>query len=126
MHIIIKQFIYNKEYVSIIWAESSIKCVSKWSENGKRGKNGNREYLEKRSLKNTVFKGTGGAEKTEETEKRIINAESIEYFKRVLIRNEKSIQTIEKYIGDIKKLMIYAHGQITRSLLFRMNILKSI
>ena len=35
------------------------------------GKNGNREYLEKRSLKNTVFKGTGGAEKTEETEKRI-------------------------------------------------------
>ena len=59
------------------------------------GKNGNREYLEKRSLKNTVFKGTGGAEKTEETEeteKRIINTESIEYFKRVLIRNEKSIQ----------------------------------
>ena len=51
MHIIIKQFIYNKEYVSIIWAESSIKCVSKWSENGKMGKNGNREYLEKRSLK---------------------------------------------------------------------------
>lgn len=87
------------------------------------GKNGNREYLEKRSLKNTVFKGTGGAEKTE---KRIINTESIEYFKRVLIRNEKSIQTIEKYIRDIKKLMIYAHGQITRSLLFRMNILKSI
>ena len=38
MHIIIKQFIYNKEYVSIIWAESSIKCVSKWSENGKMGK----------------------------------------------------------------------------------------
>ena len=75
------------------------------------GKNGNREYLEKRSLKNTVFKGTGGAEKTEETEKRIINTESIEYFKRVLIRNEKSIQTIEKYIRDIKKLMIYAHGQ---------------
>ena len=31
------------------------------------GKNGNREYLEKRSLKNTVFKGTGGAEKTEES-----------------------------------------------------------
>jgi hypothetical protein len=93
---------------------------------GKMGKNGNREYLEKRSLKNTVFKGTGGAEKTEETEKRIINTESIEYFKRVLIRNEKSIQTIEKYIRDIKKLMIYAHGQITRSLLFRMNILKSI
>lgn len=87
------------------------------------GKNGNREYLEKRSLKNTVFKGTGGAEKTK---KRIINTESIEYFKRVLIRNEKSIQTIEKYIRDIKKLMIYAHGQITRSLLFRMNILKSI
>lgn len=126
MHIIIKQFIYNKEYVSIIWAESSIKCVSKWSENGKMGKNGNWEYLEKRSLKNTVFKGTGGAEKTEETEKRIINTESIEYFKRVLIRNEKSIQTIEKYIRDIKKLMIYSHGQITRSLLFRMNILKSI
>ena len=75
------------------------------------GKNGNREYLEKRSLKNTVLKGTGGAEKTEETEKRIINTESIEYFKRVLIRNEKSIQTIEKYIRDIKKLMIYAHGQ---------------
>ena len=82
--------------------------------------------MEKRSLKNTVFKGTGGAEKTEETEKRIINTESIEYFKRVLIRNEKSIQTIEKYIRDIKKLMIYAHGQITRSLLFRMNILKNI
>jgi hypothetical protein len=77
-------------------------------------------------LKNTVFKGTGGAEKTEETEKRIINAESIEYFKRVLIRNEKSIQTIEKYIGDIKKLMIYAHGQITRSLLFRTSISRSI
>ena len=69
MHIIIKQFIYNKEYVSIIWAESSIKCVSKWSENGKMGKNGNREYLEKRSLKNTVFKGTGGAEKNRRNRK---------------------------------------------------------
>lgn len=75
------------------------------------GKNGNREYSEKISLKNTVFKGTSGVKKTEETEKRIINTESIEYFKMVLIRNEKSIQTIEKYIRDIKKLMIYAHGQ---------------
>ena len=62
------------------------------------GKNGNREYSEKISLKNTVFKGTSGVKKTEETEKRIINTESIEYFKMVLIRNEKSIQTIEKYI----------------------------
>ena len=38
-------------------------------------------------------------------------SESIEYFKRVLIRNEKSIQTIEKYIRDIRKFYEYADGK---------------
>jgi len=71
----------------------------------KMGKDSNEKYWKERNLKNIIFKGTGGVEK------RIIDTETIEYFRRVLIRNEKSTQTIEKYIRDIKKLMIYSHGQ---------------
>lgn len=44
-------------------------------------------------------------------DKRIITPETIEYFRKMLIRTEKGTQTIEKYVRDIKKLMTYAQGQ---------------
>lgn len=51
-------------------------------------------------------------------DKRIITPAVIEHFREILKNDEKSKQTIEKYIRDIKKLMIYANGQeISKELL---------
>lgn len=44
-------------------------------------------------------------------EKRIITYDMIEHFRKMLIRAEKGTQTVEKYIRDVKKLMIYAQGK---------------
>ena len=41
-------------------------------------------------------------------QKRIITSSTLEYFRKMLIMAEKEIQTIDKYVRDIKKLMVYA------------------
>lgn len=51
---------------------------------------------------------------------RIITGNTLEYFRKILIMSEKEIQTIDKYIRDIKKLMAYAKGQsISKEMLLR-------
>ncbi len=44
-------------------------------------------------------------------QKRIITGSTLEYFRKMLIMAEKEMQTIDKYVRDIKKLMVYAKGQ---------------
>lgn len=51
---------------------------------------------------------------------RVITDNTLEYFRKMLIMAEKEIQTIDKYIRDIKKLMEYAKGQsISKEMLLR-------
>ncbi len=51
---------------------------------------------------------------------RIITEQLIEVFRKMLIRDEKCVQTIQKYTRDIRKLMIYANGRnISKELLLK-------
>lgn len=51
---------------------------------------------------------------------RVITDNTLEYFRKMMIMAEKEIQTIDKYIRDIKKLMEYAKGQsIGKEMLLR-------
>lgn len=58
--------------------------------------------------------------KHENGNNRIITEERIEAFRKMLICDEKCIQTVQKYIRDIRKLMVYANGQnISKELLLK-------
>ena len=53
-------------------------------------------------------------------QKRIITGSTLEYFRKMLIMAEKEMQTIDKYVRDIKKLMTYAKGQsISKEILLK-------
>lgn len=61
-------------------------------------------------VENKDIRGKGISDNYE-CQKRIITSSTLEYFRKMLIMAEKEIQTIDKYVRDIKKLMAYAKGQ---------------
>ena len=61
-------------------------------------------------VENKDIRGKGISDNYE-CQKRIITSSTLEYFRKMLIMAEKEIQTIDKYVRDIKKLMTYAKGQ---------------
>ena len=70
-------------------------------------------------VENNDIRGKGISDNYE-CQKRIITSSTLEYFRKMLIMAEKEIQTIDKYVRDIKKLMAYAKGQsISKEMLLK-------